>query len=101
MNIVTIGPETYLEGLPNVGIVIHDQNVRLIHFAAYLVPGKREQEDPAQFFGILKANLITGKLQPLAVAGSAIISTFDPTYNEPRMDSLLPGCDVRWSAVCT
>jgi hypothetical protein len=28
-----------LEGLPHVGIVIHDKNVRLIHFAPTLHPG--------------------------------------------------------------
>jgi hypothetical protein len=65
MNIITMRPETYLEGLPDVGIVIDDQNVRLIHLATYLLPGKREQEGtkiPAQFFDILKVYFITGKL---------------------------------------
>jgi hypothetical protein len=38
MNIITVRPETNLEGLPHVGIVIDDQNVRLTHFATYLVP---------------------------------------------------------------
>jgi hypothetical protein len=40
MNIITVRPETNLEGLPHVGIVIDDQNVRLTHFATYLVPAK-------------------------------------------------------------
>jgi hypothetical protein len=65
MNIITVRPETYLEGMPHVGIVIDDQNVRLTHFATYLVPGKLEREGkriPPRFFGILKVYFITGKL---------------------------------------
>ena len=33
--------ETYLEGLPHVGIVIHYKNIRLIHGAAYRALGKQ------------------------------------------------------------
>src|ERR1700728_2722727 len=36
-NIIAARLKTYLEGLPHVGIVIDDQNVRLTHFGTYLV----------------------------------------------------------------
>ena len=65
MNIKTVRTETYLQGLPHVGIVIDDQNVRFTHFATYLVPGKLERERkkiPTRFFGILKVYFMAGKL---------------------------------------
>jgi hypothetical protein len=63
MNVIATRLETYLEGLPLVGIVIDDQNVRLTHFATYLVARKLERRSfPTRFFGILKANVIAGKL---------------------------------------
>ena len=36
-NIIAVRLKTYLEGLPHVGIVIDDQNVRSTHFGTYLV----------------------------------------------------------------
>jgi hypothetical protein len=65
MNIIATRLETYLEGLPHVGIVIDDQNVRLTHLGTYPVPGKLERERkkiPTSFFGVLKAHFIAGKL---------------------------------------
>jgi hypothetical protein len=44
MNNIAVRTETYLEGLPNVGIVIDDQNVRLTHFATFLYPGELEED---------------------------------------------------------
>jgi hypothetical protein len=67
IHIVATRLEPYLEGLPNFGVVIHDQNVRLTHFATYLVIGKLERDRKeifTQFFDILKALLIAGKLYP-------------------------------------
>jgi hypothetical protein len=67
MNIIATRLEPCLEGLPNVGIVIDDQNVRLTHLGTYTVTvlGKLERErnkTPTRLFGILKAHFIAGKL---------------------------------------
>jgi hypothetical protein len=57
VNIITVRPETNLEGLPHVGIVIDDQNVRLTHFATYLVPAKLERERTKLPSRVLKKSL--------------------------------------------
>jgi hypothetical protein len=65
MNVIATRLETCLERLPNVGIVIDDQNVRLTQLGTYPVPGKLERERkkiPTFFFGVLKAHFIAGKL---------------------------------------
>lgn len=65
MHIVTVRTETHLEGLPYVGIVIDDQNIRFTHFATYFVPGKLERElkkIPTRLFGIFKLHFMAGKL---------------------------------------
>jgi hypothetical protein len=65
MNVIAIRPETDLEGLPHVGIVIDDQNVRLTHFRTYLVIRKLWEsikETPHLIFDILEAHFIAEKL---------------------------------------
>ena len=65
MNVIAIRLETDLEGLPHVGIVIDDQNVRLTHFGTYLVIRKLWEsikEIPYLVFDILEAHFIAEKL---------------------------------------
>jgi hypothetical protein len=102
MNTIATRLETYLEGLPHVGIVIHDKNVRLSHFAAYLVPGKPDRERKkitTRPFDILQVYFITGKLYldrswfaPLAegVISAALVIAVWPRPSNPEESALVP-----------
>src|ERR1700749_3677453 len=56
MNSIAARHEPYLQSLQHVGVVIHNKNVRWIHFATYLAPETRPKSE-ANYYSIFRQPL--------------------------------------------